>query len=145
MQHDMKKFILLFALAFALAASGCVKPAAKIGCCAKANITEGCMLLNMTTSELNDYTGATNGPCDSNDTAYNTTGYCNVTIGDTDYLVPICTDAELNDCLNPNCTAMVCGDFMFQPKVAPGVIATEDGEAEVEAPPQSEQEDEMLG
>jgi|GEM_PF-1962207 len=134
----MKKALIVLAFTVLLFA-GCFEKVAKVGCCAKANISEGCMLLNMTTSELMDYRAATNGPC--NDSAYNTTGHCNVTIGDKEYLVPICTDAELNECINPNCTAMVCGDFLFKPKIAPGVIVGSGDEGSVDVPPEQEEED----
>ncbi len=134
----MKKALIILAFAVLLFA-GCFEKVAKVGCCAKANISEGCMLLNMTTSELMDYRGETNGPC--NDSVSGTEGHCNVTIGGKEYLVPICTDAELNECINPNCTAMVCGDFLFKPKIAPGVVTTTGDEGTVDIPPEQEEED----
>ena len=145
MECKTERFILAFViLGLLLLVSGCVKPVTKLGCCAKANISQGCVLLNMTTAQLMpEYIERTNGPCDNE--AAGTKGHCNVTIGENTYLIPICTDAELNSCLNPDCTAMVCGDFLFKPKVAPGVIATEEGTAKVDVPPESEEEENTIG
>ncbi len=135
----MKKYIVLLIVAALL--FGCLKPAAKVGCCAKANATiDGkCVLFNTTTGKLMDEY------MDDTESCNVTKGSCNVTIGNTTYSVPICTDAELMECINPDCTAMICGDFIFKPKVAPGVIATEEGEADVAPPPESEEEEEALG
>jgi len=136
----MKKWILLFVVIGVVFLAGCIEPTAKVGCCAKDNVTagDGCVLLNMTTSELEDYTGET-AWCNE------TTNVCNVSIGGKYYLVPVCTDSELNECIDPNCTAMVCGDFMFKPKIAPGVVASENSEgAEVAPPPEQEEEEGRL-
>jgi len=135
----MKKIVLLSIVIGVLLLAGCIEPTAKIGCCAKDNISDGCMLLNMTTSELEDYISETEW-CNE------TSGLCNVSIGDKHYLVPVCTDAELNECINPECTAMVCGDFMFKPKIAPGVVSPEGSEgAQVDVPPEQEEEEARIG
>ncbi len=141
----MKKYLVLFVSMALLLAFGCVEPIVKLGCCQKANATleDGkCVLLNMTTSRLMEEYKKDTEWCNV------TKGYCNVSIGGKYHLVPICTDNELNDCIDPDCTAMVCGDFMFKPKVAPGVIDTSSGDtvsAKVEVPPESEEEEETLG
>ncbi|MEM2909323.1 MAG: hypothetical protein QW171_04140 [Candidatus Bilamarchaeaceae archaeon] len=136
----MKKVIALVFLFALLLVLGCVEQPAKIGCCAKENATKDgkCALLNMTTSVLEDYYGKTHW-CNLEE------GNCNVTIGDRDYLVPICTDAELNECIDPNCTAMICGDFIFKPKISPGVVQTAGGEAAVDVPPEQEEEKARIG
>jgi hypothetical protein len=138
----MKKILIVLVLT-ALLFAGCFEKVAKVGCCAKKNATiDGkCALLNMTTSKLMDYYDETNGPCDDEDAG--TEGHCNVTIGGKTYLVPICTDAELNECIDPECTAMVCGDFLFKPKIAPGVIGPsgDEADAEVDVPPEQEEEE----
>ncbi len=122
-----------------LAGAGCLEPVAKVGCCAKANITDGCVMLNMTTSQLMPEYIAHTESCD------NETGYCNVSIEGAYHLVPICTDNELNSCVDPGCTAMVCGDFLFKPKIAPGVVVNDEGEGSVDIPPEEEDEDATLG
>jgi len=124
-----------------LAASGCLKPVAKVGCCAKENATtdEVCVMLNMTTSRLMPEYAERTESCNL------TTGFCNVSVGGVYQQVPFCTDDELNDCINPDCTAMVCGDFLFKPKVAPGVIVDDEGLGTTDVPPEDESEDSVLG
>lgn len=133
----MKKLALLIIVL--LAGAGCLEPVAKVGCCAKANISDGCVMLNMTTSKfMPEYIDQTES-CD------NETGFCNVSIDGAYMSVPICTDDDVNSCLDPGCTAMICGDFLFKPKVAPGVVVSDEGEGSVDVPPESEEEDSVLG
>jgi len=130
----MKRYILLLIALFI--ASGCVEPVAKLGCCAKENISDGCYLFNMTDFQFYNYFSDT---LECNESS----GYCNVTLGDENHLIPICTDTELSECINPNCTAMICGDFKYKPKIAPGVLGTD--EPEVDIPPEDEEEESMIG
>jgi predicted RNA-binding Zn-ribbon protein involved in translation (DUF1610 family) len=122
-------------IVLAVLVAGCLQPVAKLGCCLKENLSEGCVLYNTTDFQPYDYTGFTNGPCDDPDS--NTSGHCNVTIGEKDYLIPICTQDQLVPCIAPNCTAMVCGDFTFTPRIAPGFISIEESEGDV--PPNLEE------
>lgn len=95
----------------------------------------GCMLYNM--SDIDgvtanpykyDYTAATNNYGTCNESDKGTVSACNVTIrtttGNRQYLIPICTQNDIVGCVNGDCTAMVCGDFKFTPRVAPGFSAT---------------------
>jgi hypothetical protein len=122
----MGKALAISVVLLAILAAGCIQPVVKLGCCLKENISEGCVLYNTTDFTNSSYIDRTNGPCDSNDTAYNTTGHCNVTInmggsaGEKSFLVPICTQDDIRPCINQNCTTMVCGDFAYKPRFAPG-------------------------
>ncbi len=93
----------------------------------------GCMLYNMSDVEGSvaneyDYTGAsTTGLCNSE--ADGTGAMCNVSIpagatGAKDFLIPICSENDIIKCISGNCTAMVCGDFKFTPRVSPGFPTT---------------------
>ena len=55
-------------------------------------------------------------------------GLCNITIDEREVTVPTCKTEELLPCLTGNCTAMVCGDFAFNPKPALPVTVVEKGE-----------------
>ncbi len=125
----MKKLLAVFILAFLF--SGCLTPVQKLGCCVKENVTagQGCVLLNMTDWEFYDYTSDTMGDCDDPD--QNLSGLCNVSIDGEYYLIPICTDDTLTECLMPDCKVMVCGDFVFTPAVAPGFSGIEDASTSV--------------
>jgi hypothetical protein len=117
--------------------AGCVQPVQKLGCCLKENATSedpasrGCMLYNTTDYKVYDYKAQTKGLCDHEAATPNeidTQGLCNVTIqvgaGTQDFLIPICTQDDIVKCIDGNCTAMVCGDFVFRPRVAPGFSNT---------------------
>lgn len=122
----MKKTIILVAIILMVA--GCLSPIKKLGCCLKEHIEEGCKLYNTTTFETKEMFAETvPGSCDNPDMG--TEGHCNVSIGEKYYLIPICSQDDLVPCIDPNCTAMVCGDFAYKPTVAPG-IATEGETAE---------------
>ncbi len=130
----MRRFIALAVLAVFLAA-GCITPVQKLGCCIKANATDptnpGCVLYNATTFLTTDqYFSSTHG-CD------NVTG-CNVTMGSTVKQIPICTGDQIVSCIAPDCSAMVCGDYAYKPRVAPGFTSIED--AQGNAPPDLNQE-----
>ncbi len=137
----MKKWI--FILALVIFAFGCIKPVQQIGCCLRENATSetnpGCVLYNTTTyQEMPQY-------FDKTDSCNATAGNCNVSFtipnGTSDYteyhLVPICTEDQLVPCIEPNCTAMVCGDFKFKPKIAPGFSSPEESSGDV--PPDEEE------
>ncbi|MBN1170410.1 hypothetical protein JXA56_05265 [Candidatus Micrarchaeota archaeon] len=109
--------------------AGCISPVQKLGCCIAENAEDGCILYNTTTFETQDYTAQTNGPC--NDNASGTLGHCNVTIDGRAYLIPFCTDDQFVECINSNCTAMVCGDFQYRPRIAPSFTSIEDSAGDV--------------
>jgi hypothetical protein len=124
----------LLALIIVVLAAGCVTPSQKLGCCLKANMSQGCVLYNVsaTSAEPRDLTSNTTTiPCS------NTTG-CNVTVAGNNYLIPICTEDDLAGCTSPECTAMVCGDFAYKPRVSPGIGSI--GELEGDVPPNLEEE-----
>lgn len=114
----MKHAYILAAMAIIIFLSGCVSDNVQLGCCIQANATDlsnqGCVLYNTTSfTSTDDYFSSTHG-CNL------TTLNCNVTIGTADYIIPICSGSELVSCVEPSCTAMVCGDFAFKPQAAPG-------------------------
>ncbi len=121
-------------LALLIVFAGCISPPKQIGCCLQENLDEGCMLYNTTTFTAHDFIAETIGLCDDN--ASGTLGGCNVTIDGDVYFVPICTEDQIVPCVNGNCTAMVCGDFKYQPKIVPTFTSTEDSEGDV--PPNSD-------
>ena len=130
----MKRVIFVLLVLFA---AGCIQPVEEIGCCLKGNISDGCLLYNTTSyTEQPEYLEHTNGLC--NDSASGTQDHCNVTIGDRTYLVPICTEDQLVSCVEPDCTAMVCGDFKYQPRVAPSFTSIDDSAGDI--PPEDEEE-----
>jgi len=98
-----------------LLVSGCIQPVQKLGCCVKQNISQGCLLYNMSKAstdphDLINLFGKTNQkPC--------VDGNCNVTIDGKDTLIPICSDDDLLSCVSQECKAMVCGDFKFSPPI----------------------------
>jgi len=130
------KIIVIGILALLLVSAGCVKPVQKLGCCLKPNATGmdpgqgGCVFYNMSApdEEPVDLRSVTNGPC--NDPAVNTAGACNVTLNGADRLIPICTQSELKACLAKNCTAMICGDFKYNPRPAPGFTSVDESEGD---------------
>ncbi|MFH1393438.1 MAG: hypothetical protein ABIH29_01000 [Candidatus Micrarchaeota archaeon] len=132
--------IFVFIACVALMLAGCVTPVQKVGCCLKSNATgpdsDGCMIYNMTDYEIYDYRSDTIGPCDREDLGND--GHCNVTFGGKMQLIPICTEDMLGSCFFPDCKAMVCGDFKFTPRVAPGFTSVEDAEGQV--PPGTDDE-----
>lgn len=121
----MRKIFILLLLAFLFL--GCITPVQRLGCCVKENATSetdpGCVLLNMSDYELYDLKPDTLG---CNDPDLNLSGLCNVSIDDDFHLIPICTDDKLLECLMPDCKAMVCGDFIYSPRVAPGFTSMDD-------------------
>jgi hypothetical protein len=122
--------LIAFAVLIALMAAGCIQPVQKLGCCIKANATDptnpGCVLYNLTSFTTTDAFFSATHSCD------NVTG-CNVTIGGVDKLIPICTADQIVPCINGNCTALVCGDYNYKPRVAPGFTSIDD--AQGNAPP----------
>ncbi len=122
---------------------GCIEPAKQLGCCKKDNATVDsiCMLYNMTDYEYYDLSEFTDS---CNDSDRGTDGHCNVSINgltgeDGEYhLIPICTEDMLGDCFYPDCRAMVCGDFEFTPRLAPGFTSADDATDQV--PPETEEE-----
>jgi hypothetical protein len=117
----MKRVIFAVLIAVLIVA-GCVKPIEKLGCCLKDNISDGCVLYNLTTLVPNDFAYSVDS-CD--DDAKNTSGHCNVSIGTEWRLIPICSQDDLVPCIDPGCTAMLCGDFEYSPTIAPGITSTE--------------------
>jgi len=146
MRHTLPMLLVIFALL----GSGCLTKPESFGCCLRANATVpdadgnvGCVLYN-TTSYLstNEYYDDSLNECDP------VTG-CEVPIGSYNVeecdakgkncvmtnvrSIPICSDDQLATCVQPNCTAMVCGDFAFKPAFAPGFTGTEDAGGDVPA------------
>lgn len=122
----MKRAVLIaIVIVIAVMAAGCLKQPERIGCCLRPNASVpdgngdvGCVLYN-TTSLLEQ-------PEFYSQTEWcNLTTGCNVSIGSDHKLLPICTDDQLVACIEPDCNAMVCGDFAFKPRVAPGFTDTE--------------------
>ncbi len=125
--------------------SGCLQPATKLGCCLKENATDrdGCVLYNDSSDQILDWTGKTNLEADGQ--KCNVTGnYCNVTFDDDQpgYLIPVCTEADILSCRQPDCLAMVCGDFKFKPPVAPGITAEGD-DVKTDVPADTQEESAM--
>ncbi|MCI0503740.1 hypothetical protein L0Y65_03445 [Candidatus Micrarchaeota archaeon] len=122
----MGKALTVLVILLALFAAGCLQPVVKLGCCLKENLSQGCVLYNTTDFTNKSYIGQTNGPCNSSDAAYNTSGHCNVTIdlggatGERTFLIPLCTQDDIKPCISQNCTTMVCGEFSYKPRFAPG-------------------------
>lgn len=141
----MKKILLLFFVGLFIA--GCVQPVQKLGCCMKANLSEdaeyyGCVLYNMSDHEFYDLIPNTIGLCDDEESG--TDGHCNVSFGtdilgnEITHLVPICSEDELGTCFEPDCKAMVCGDFKYTPRVSPGFTSVDDMAGQI--PPDTEGE-----
>ena len=131
----MKKLTFAILVVVLIIAAGCIKPVTKLGCCLKDNIEDGCVLYNTTDFLEYDYTGSTIGECDNEE--QDTTDNCKVDIEGTEYLIPICTQDDLVTCIAPECTAMVCGDYKYTPRVAPGFISVEDSSGDI--PPDTEE------
>jgi hypothetical protein len=134
MQKNTLITLIIF-LGILLVLSGCLQKTQKLGCCIKANATTDnkCVLYNMSDDKFYDLYSKTLDDCNST-----LPGYCNVSIGTKTALIPICSDDTLTKCIKQNCTAMVCGDFTYKPRIAPGVVSQDDFEEMV--PPESEEE-----
>jgi len=149
----MKRLLLVAAL---LLLFGCLQPAVKLGCCMKANATEsdpakqGCVMYNTTSFATTDAyfskCGAEGGAACTNwcDTSR---GGCNVSVkvgtSYQDFMVPVCTLDQLQACISSNCTAMLCGDFDFKPRVAPAMGTESDMKNAI--PPDLEEKGGSLG
>lgn len=126
----MYKSFFLLALVFLVA--GCMQPVVDLGCCMRENASKGCVLYNTTDFTTHpEFLSKTIGPCDSNDTQYNTSGHCKVSIDSKEYLVPICTQNQIVPCIGGNCTAMVCGDFKYKPRAPPSFTTPDDAKGAI--------------
>lgn len=121
----------------AIIAAGCLEEIKDVGCCNKDDATDPanpkCVIMDSITGEpvepLRTY--QVNGDC-------NVTSGCNAIIAPgTEMIIPVCSNDYTVPCLNPNCTAMVCGEFSFKPKLAPG-YADPEKDAEGDAPANDE-------
>ncbi len=134
----MKKWALLVIIFVFVA--GCIKPVQQLGCCLREPATEGnppgCMLYNLTTFEAEEKYLELTFLCE-NESGEHIPNHCLVYIGEEWELVPICTEDQLVACIEPDCTAMVCGDFKYQPRATPGFVSIEESEGEI--PPDSEE------
>jgi len=112
---------LLSIICLLLIASGCLQQTKKLGCCVKGNVTADskCLLFNMSSDTFVDL-------YDSTQDCNLTSGFCNISIGGNYSQIPICSEADMVQCIKPNCTAMVCGNFAYKPRVAPAVVTEED-------------------
>jgi hypothetical protein len=115
---------LAFAIAFVmLLSAGCIEKSKSLGCCVDANATKDhkCYWFNMSNDRLVDMYAKTTS-CDQENKM------CNVTLeaGKPDAPIPFCTDDTITQCIKPDCLAMACGDFIYRPKVAPGVASAEE-------------------
>lgn len=128
------RLILVLLLIFV---AGCISPPKQLGCCLKENIADGCMLYNTSNFITQDYIANTLGACDDNNSG--TLGGCNVSIDGEGIFIPICTEDQIVPCVNGNCTAFVCGDFKYQPRIAPTFTSVEDAEGDV--PPDNEEKE----
>ncbi|MFH1785709.1 MAG: hypothetical protein ABH842_04740 [Candidatus Micrarchaeota archaeon] len=114
-----RKIILI--LVFTIIAFGCIEEIPQVGCCMReqgSDVPSVCKLyypLNAVNGiDPNGGELPIVGTCDPQ------TG-CNATYDDgITRLTPICSQDFENPCTNPNCTAMVCGAFIFNPTPAPG-------------------------
>jgi len=131
----MKRLLLIAA---AVLLFGCLEPAVKLGCCMKANATMNdtdpaqntCVLYNMTTFLTTDsYADHCPGIGGCTYWCNESAGGCNVSVrvgtGYKDFMIPICSLDQIQPCISGNCTAMVCGDFDFKPRVAPSLTSTD--------------------
>ncbi|HSB47205.1 MAG TPA: hypothetical protein VLD37_04260 [Candidatus Bilamarchaeum sp.] len=128
------KWIAFIVLVLAVFSYGCVTANQKLGCCLRGNLTQGCVLYNVsdTMNPPRDLiSNTTTIPCDM------ITG-CNVTLKGMNYTIPVCTEEDLSTCTSGECTAMVCGDFAYKPRVSPGIGSVEDSEGD--APPNLQDE-----
>ena len=137
---DRKHLAVLVVLA--LFFSGCLQSPAKLGCCLKQNATdrEGCVLYNDSADTITDLTDRTYNEADGQKCNV-TASYCNVSYSDDaqPYLIPVCTESDILSCRQPDCVAMVCGDFKFKPPIAPGLSS--DGETvKTDIPADSQEE-----
>ncbi len=130
----MKYALPLALMIIAIIAAGCLSPPQSFGCCLRPNATipnadgdVGCVLYN-TTNDLEQPEYFSKSECDPT----GLTG-CNVTIDGNKQNLAICTDDQLVPCIEPDCQAMVCGDFAFKPRPAPGFTDLES--AAGDAPP----------
>ncbi len=112
---------------FMLLSAGCIEKSKALGCCVLTNATNPpykCLWFNMSNDRFVDLYSKTKF-CDQG------TQMCNVTSLDPanpniQLEIPFCTDDTITQCIKPDCLAMVCGDFTYKPKVAPGVATAED-------------------
>ena len=143
----MRRIFLLLMIAVFLISSGCLETNKNYSCCLRTNATEQdppvCVMFN--SSDPNnpiDMSGVTNW-CNT------TAQVCNITSVPAGFkkinfiitptpeeysLVPICTEAKDVQCIDPQCRAMVCGDFEYRPKVPPYV-----GDVEKAVPPKNQE------
>jgi len=117
----MRKYLPYFAFLFTLLLFGCLQSPPKLGCCLKPNATidQGCALFNISSGKVIDLYELTQS-CNVTD------GNCNVTVGDTTRLIPICSQDNPANCLAADCRAMVCGDFKYKQRTPPGITTEED-------------------
>ncbi len=134
----MKRIVAL-ALIVVFIAAGCIQPVQKLGCCLKVNASNatnpGCVLYNLTSLNTTDAFFSSTNSC-------NATSGCNVTVNGQDTIIPICTDDQIVSCISPNCVAMVCGDFAYKPRVAPGYTSVD--QAQGDTPPDLNKESATL-
>ena len=138
----MKRLLLVAAVMLLF---GCLQPAVKLGCCMKINATMNetdptkntCVLYNITDFQTTDAFAASCGGSSNTQCTHgcnDTAGGCNVSVkvGSTykNFMIPVCTLDDIQPCISGNCTAMVCGDFEFKPRVAPTLTATKTTDSE---------------
>ncbi|NYZ74153.1 hypothetical protein H0O00_03345 [Candidatus Micrarchaeota archaeon] len=124
----MKHTLPLVLIVIAMIAAGCLSPPQSFGCCLRPNATmqnpSGCVLYNTTDySEHPEYFDKA--------VSCNAQSGCNVSIGGNYQMLPICTDDQLVSCVEPNCTAMICGDFAFKPRPMPGFTGIDSAAGDV--------------
>ena len=130
------KWALSIIIILAFLAAGCFQQPADVGCCLKKNATdgEGCVNYNVSNDQVVDMRAQTN--LESDGQKCNITGnYCNVTLDNGPYLVPICTEDDILACRSPECLTMVCGDFKFKPVLPPAVTTGSGGKPKGQVPP----------
>ncbi len=121
----------------AVIAAGCITPVQQLGCCMRDNATSatdpGCVLYNTTTFLPTDkyFDTCVGSQEDCTVLCNETAGNCNVSLGNYSHLIPVCTEDQIQQCVDPNCTAMVCGDFKFKPRAAPGFKTADDAAGDV--------------
>ncbi|MFH1520062.1 MAG: hypothetical protein ABID61_00280 [Candidatus Micrarchaeota archaeon] len=125
----MKKMIILIILA--IIAVGCLEEINDLGCCNKDEATDSnnprCVIIDAIEEAPTGVEYDVTDVCDA-------TSGCNAIVapGET-MIIPVCTKDYKVSCLNPDCTAMVCGEFSFTPRLAPGYA---NADSESDEPPE---------
>ncbi len=129
----MRSAYLLIAAVLALSSLyGCLETNKDFTCCLRhyANDTGKCKMYNSTDpnnpldlSAKTNWCNMTANVCNVTTKDQKVTGFWpNIVLSPAEHsLIPICTELGPQQCIDPKCRVMVCGDFEFRPKVPPTV------------------------